>query len=396
MIKLGAALLPFRNLVIRNKPFYAYFYVTRRCNLSCRMCSTPNYLYQEKELDISSIRVLANNLKKIGVGVVCLTGGEPVVREDLPLIIRAFSKQGLLVHLQTNGLNVSRGKIKEVIEAGCDAISVSLHSLNPQKQDYISGQVGAWEEIIKTLANIIAETPQRLFLRTLTTVVSPYNLKELPDLVRFATRIGFYIFLMPCYFPGFQKAQRERYFLTGKETSAWIFKPTDFGLVDSLYQQLIEMKREGFNIYDSFRFLRESIDYLKYGDVPWKDNYLTCGFPGSLFFISVDGHFHICVFEKFNDLSLLNLDFPEIFYSKEFRDRVKEKVRNCKGCMCSMTETFLLSKDLGVLLDKIIIGIKLNCKNRKKLSYDEILRIIAASSYTRQSSADYVQFKARA
>ena len=38
---------------------------------------------------------MARNLKKIGIGVICLTGGEPFMRDDLPEIIRELSSQGL-------------------------------------------------------------------------------------------------------------------------------------------------------------------------------------------------------------------------------------------------------------------------------------------------------------
>lgn len=376
MPKLKANLSYLRNLIMRDRPFYVYLYITSRCNLSCQMCFSANYLSQEKELDASEIKVLAGHLKKIGVGLVCLTGGEPLLRDDLPSIIRLFSEQRLVVHLQTNGFNVSAERIKEVIDAGCDGITVSLHSLNPQKNDFICGQTGAWQDVIRTLANITAELPKRGFLRTITTVVSRHNLEELPNLVNFATKIGFYIFLLPFHFSNFQRREKPEYFFTGKETSSWRIKPNDFKLVDSIYQKLLKMKKDGFNIYVSSRFLRESVNFLKYGNVPWKDKYLTCSFPGTLFFITVDGHFHICGFEKFNDVSLLDPDFPKIFYSRKFRDVIEGKVKECKGCMCAMAENFLLSKDLGALLEKIIIGIKWNCTKIKKLSYDEMLQII--------------------
>jgi len=376
MTNLKSAISSFGNLIIHNKPYYAYFYVTNRCNLSCRMCFTANYVSQEKRLETFEIEILANNLKKIGVKIVSLTGGEPLMREDLVSIIRIFSEKGLAVHLQTNGFDVSSKRLKEVIDAGCSAIAVSLASLDPQKQDYICGQNGAWQDIMKTLSCITAESPKRGFLRTITTVVSRHNLEELPDLVAFATKIGFYIFLLPFHIPNFQKGERPKHFFTGSETSTWMIKPNDFGLVDSIYQKLLKMKKNGSNIYVSSRFLRESIEFLKYGNVLWKNKYLSCAFPNSIFFITVDGHFHVCGFEKFNDVSLLNPDFPKIFYSKKFQERTQGVARQCKGCMCAMAETSLLRRDISVLYEKIVINIKLNCMNRRVLSYEGILKII--------------------
>ena len=139
------------------------------------------------------------------------------------------------------------------------------------------------------------------------------------------------------------------------------------------------MKKDGFNIYNSSRFLRESVDYLKYDSVPWKNKYIQCGFPKTLIFITVDGHLYMYGSEEFNSVSLLDPLFPEIFHSKDFADMAAEKVKKCPGCMCSMAETFLLGRDINVFLEKVLIGLKVNYVDAKKLSHDQILKITNAA-----------------
>lgn len=128
------------------------------------------------------------------------------MREDSPMIVKIFADLGFVVHFQTDGFNVSREKIREIIKAGCRNFTVSLDSLKPEKHDYIRSYKGSWINTIQTLAYLTEELSiKRSFLRTITTVVSRYNIEELPQLVKFATKIGFYIFFMPLHLPSSTK-----------------------------------------------------------------------------------------------------------------------------------------------------------------------------------------------
>jgi cyclic pyranopterin phosphate synthase len=72
------------------------------------------------------------------VAIVLLTGGEPFARKDLSEIIYAFESRGIHVRMQTNGF-ASEEQIAKAVEAGGRDISISLDSLNPERQDNING-----------------------------------------------------------------------------------------------------------------------------------------------------------------------------------------------------------------------------------------------------------------
>ncbi len=70
------------------------------CNLRCRYCDTT-YAYEEGE-QYSIDRILAD-VEQYGCSFVTVTGGEPLMQEDTPLLIRRLLEQGYTVFLETNG-----------------------------------------------------------------------------------------------------------------------------------------------------------------------------------------------------------------------------------------------------------------------------------------------------
>lgn len=135
-----------KGLLTRRNPVYVQYYITARCNLSCKQCNIIYANADTREASLDEIATIARNLGKIGVGIVLLTGGEPFIRKDLPDIIKLFSAQGIHVRIQTNGL-ASQEQLKAAVENGARDISISLDSLNPRKQDFLNGSYSdSWHD----------------------------------------------------------------------------------------------------------------------------------------------------------------------------------------------------------------------------------------------------------
>ena len=128
-----------RSLITRNAPVYVQYYITSRCNMSCEQCNVIYSYADVVEANLEQVEAIADNLYKIGVCMVLLIGGEPFVRKDLPEIIRIFCKRGIHVRMQTNGL-ASRERLADCVKAGGKDISISLDTLEPDKQDKINGK----------------------------------------------------------------------------------------------------------------------------------------------------------------------------------------------------------------------------------------------------------------
>src|SRR3954462_15498703 len=124
--------------LFQNAPVYVQFYITARCNLTCKQCNIIYANSDVRECTLEEIKRIADNFAAMGVAMVLLTGGEPFTRMDLPEIIRAFEARGVHVRMQTNGL-ATDDHIHAAVEAGGCDISISLDSLWPGNQDDING-----------------------------------------------------------------------------------------------------------------------------------------------------------------------------------------------------------------------------------------------------------------
>lgn|GEM_PF-1131344 len=114
-----------------------YFSVTGKCNLQCAFCtmnSGPD-VSTDKDITINEIRhMLIPKLKEIAPRKIVITGGEPLVREDIALILesfaQAFGRERVL--LQTNGLILTKEFVK-LIAPFISTIEISIENIFANK-----------------------------------------------------------------------------------------------------------------------------------------------------------------------------------------------------------------------------------------------------------------------
>lgn len=114
-----------------------------KCNFRCNYCLPDGndcLSGSEAELSTTEIRRLLTAFAQLGTKKVRLTGGEPALRQDLTEIIKlSKSIPGIeQVALTTNGFNLQK-KLAQWVEAGLDAVNVSLDSLDPAVFHKITG-----------------------------------------------------------------------------------------------------------------------------------------------------------------------------------------------------------------------------------------------------------------
>jgi GTP 3',8-cyclase len=107
--------------------------VTDRCNFRCRYCMPPEglpWLAKDELLTFEEIERLTSILVGLGVESIKLTGGEPLVRRELPDLVRRLRALGpeLDISLTTNGFLLG-GAAPELAAAGLDRVTVSCDSL---------------------------------------------------------------------------------------------------------------------------------------------------------------------------------------------------------------------------------------------------------------------------
>jgi len=111
--------------------------VTDRCNLRCLYCMPEqDYVWLPKDtlLSFEEIGTIVDAFTELGVDRVRLTGGEPLLRRDLPSLIRSLAERPAIrdLALTTNGVLLAP-RAKALREAGLHRITVSLDTLDRQR-----------------------------------------------------------------------------------------------------------------------------------------------------------------------------------------------------------------------------------------------------------------------
>jgi GTP 3',8-cyclase len=165
--------------------------VTDRCNLRCRYCMPEAeyvWLPRASILSFEEIDRVAGIFARLGVSKIRLTGGEPLLRHDLPTLVSLLSRrEGIRdLALTTNGVLLARAA-DELRAAGLRRVTVSLDTLRPERMaEFARGRRHA--DVIAGIDAAIAAGYSRLKLNTV--VIRGYNDDEVLDLLEFARRRG--------------------------------------------------------------------------------------------------------------------------------------------------------------------------------------------------------------
>jgi len=134
--------------------------VTDRCNLRCRYCMPrevygPGHAFMERSelLSFEEIARLARVLAGQGVGKLRLTGGEPLLRRELPRLVEMLGRiDGIEeIALTTNGLLLAPAA-SDLAGAGLDRVTVSLDALEPEALRSMSDTAVDPERILAGIA----------------------------------------------------------------------------------------------------------------------------------------------------------------------------------------------------------------------------------------------------
>ena len=118
---------------------YLRISVTKRCNLNCSYCGSKAASY-ENELTLSEITAITRVLAEKGITKVRLTGGEPLIRDDLCDIAREIKKiSGIKeLYVTTNGI-LLKEKARALKTAGVDGVNISLDTLDGEIYRSLTG-----------------------------------------------------------------------------------------------------------------------------------------------------------------------------------------------------------------------------------------------------------------
>ncbi len=160
--------------------------VTDRCNLRCRYCMPEQeYVWLPKQsiLTFEEIARLESVFTALGVAKIRLTGGEPLLRHDLPALSRMLAgNTGIRdLAMTTNGLLLAK-QAAALRQAGLGRITVSLDTLRPERMRALARS----DRHADVLAGIAAARAAGFPLKLNTVVMRGVNDDEVVDLIEFA------------------------------------------------------------------------------------------------------------------------------------------------------------------------------------------------------------------
>ncbi|MGI9182741.1 MAG: GTP 3',8-cyclase MoaA [Longimicrobiaceae bacterium] len=134
---------------------YLRISVTDKCNLRCVYCMPEEglpWLRREQILSYEEIAGVVRVMAGMGLRRVRITGGEPLVRRDLPTLVRMLRAVPGIddLALSTNAVLLAP-LAEELREAGVDRVNVSLDSLRPERIDALARRAGAADAILRGL-----------------------------------------------------------------------------------------------------------------------------------------------------------------------------------------------------------------------------------------------------
>ena len=165
-------------------PLFVVWNFTNRCNLKCRHC------YQDSEhdalsgeLDLNEKLNLVDQMGRMHIPMMAISGGEPTLSSDLVPVIRRAAGYEIHLSLATNGTTMTPRRAAELRDAGLRYVEISLDSVDPDRHDAFRGIVGMWKRAVEGARNVAGTEGLRLGVAM---CVHQGNFHEVREMIRFA------------------------------------------------------------------------------------------------------------------------------------------------------------------------------------------------------------------
>ena len=124
----------------RPKPLWLLAELTYKCPLQCPYCSNPaDFAAYSDELDTDHWLRVFRQARAMGATQLGLSGGEPLVRRDLEVLITEARKLGYYTNLITSGVGMDEARVKAFKQAGLDHIQISFQASSEELNNSIAG-----------------------------------------------------------------------------------------------------------------------------------------------------------------------------------------------------------------------------------------------------------------
>lgn len=282
-------------------PTHVSIELTNKCNFSCRHCYISSSPRKDDFWEKNKLFEVLNDLKRYGILIIELTGGEPLLHPDFLSIIENCLECLPFVGINTNGYLLNKSHI-ELFNKYNNRLffQVDLHGANPEYVDWFCDHEGAFEHAKRAIAMLSKE---KFIIRAAMTV-TPLNVDQIFSTVDLAKKLGATSMILSTVVP------------VGRgQSSELIFSPED---TDALIEQLEITKKEFGD------FLFEDPEFLPIGRE--EKNKFNCGAASKSMCFTPNGKLKMCPLSDPNEFCLGNVYYEDLgtILSRNFSSRLVE------------------------------------------------------------------------
>lgn len=311
----------FRYKIKKPSPFSCTFYLTFRCNLKCSYCPFAQKASEDfeiakrdkKELSTEKAKYVIDQIAKTGVSVLSLTGGEPLLREDLEEIALYAQKKNMLTVLHTNATLISKERAEKIGKA-FDSIVISLAG-KEKTNDKLRGRE-SFKEVIKGVDLLKKYYPNSKI--NLNFLLSDFTFEDIDYIVKFAKE-------------NFNSIA----FLPGEYFSNLLVNKTK---AEKIERKLIELKKKNKN------FISNSISHIKLfkKHLSGEDHGQECDAWDLYFSVSPKGEVAGCSMWPYSLGNILKEDIGKI--RKRGKREKRKLISRCGGCLGTIRVSLLFRR----------------------------------------------------
>jgi len=164
------------------RPYTLVAELTYRCPLRCVYCSNPlDYASHQDALSTADWLRVFREAEGLGVVQLNLTGGEPLIRDDLEALVEGARALDLYTNLITSGIPCTRERLARLKAGGLDNVQVSIQDVRAPESDRIAG-LRSFERKLE-VARLVKELELPL---TVNVVLHRENLDRVPEIIALA------------------------------------------------------------------------------------------------------------------------------------------------------------------------------------------------------------------
>jgi PqqA peptide cyclase len=167
-------------------PLWLLLELTYRCPLHCAFCYNPlDFEKTKNELTTDEWLKVLREARQLGAVQLGLSGGEPLSRDDLELIVAEAHKLGFYTNLVTSGVGLTETRIKALKDAGLDHIQLSFQDSTRELNDFLSST-----RTFDLKSKVAALIKQHDYPMVLNVVLHRLNIDHIEQILDMAEQLG--------------------------------------------------------------------------------------------------------------------------------------------------------------------------------------------------------------